>query len=186
MTNLVQKSICANQLSCANRLRYNWAHTRKRKRDNSQPSLMQAPTLLLHLLSLEKAQNHQLRWSRDVNSSYAHSSVLNNSTDPKQRLCVASLLKQLKPDQQRVDKLPTTHSVWIEHIRHAQVQTYIQTQILNHCHVWWQNLVVNPEVPDPVILGWQMQDGKLLSLLKKEAPVPVAGSSIHSMQLWVH
>ena len=81
MTNLFQKSIsaAANILASANRVRYIWAHTRKRKRDAS-------PQYLLHLLSLEKAQNHQLRCSWDVNSYCAHSSALNNFVYPKQRL----------------------------------------------------------------------------------------------------
>ena len=34
---------------------------------------MHAPEFLLHLLSLEKVQNHQLRWSMDVNRYYAYS-----------------------------------------------------------------------------------------------------------------
>ena len=66
------------------------------------------------------------------------------------------LFKQLKPDQ-GVEKLPTTLGVWLEHIL-----------------VWSQDLVVNPLVPDPVTFGWQMQDGKLLLLLTKEAPAPEA------------
>ena len=55
-------------------------------RDASQPSLKQASQFLLHVLNLEKTQNHQLRWSRDVKSYCAQSSALNNSTYPKQRL----------------------------------------------------------------------------------------------------
>ena len=80
-------SAVANQLSCANRERYNTTRRVQRngKRDASQPSLMQASRFLLHLLSLEKAQDHQLRWSRDVKSYCAQSVALNNSTYPKQR-----------------------------------------------------------------------------------------------------
>ena len=58
----------------------------KGKTDASQPSLMQAPEFLLHLLNLEKMQNHQLWWSPDANIFYTHSAALNNSTHPKQRL----------------------------------------------------------------------------------------------------
>ena len=39
--------------------------------------------VLAALTSLEKVLNHQLRWSMEVKSSYAHSSALNNSTYPK-------------------------------------------------------------------------------------------------------
>ena len=58
MINLVQKiiSAAANQLSRANRVQYIKAYTRKwkKKRDVPQPTLIQAPQLLLHLLSLEE------------------------------------------------------------------------------------------------------------------------------------
>ena len=73
------------------------------------------------------------------------------------------LFKQLKPDQ-GVYKLPPTQGDWSEHIRRVHVQA----------SVWSQDLVVNPVVPDPVTLGWQLKDGKLLSLLTKEAPAPWA------------
>ena len=64
------------------------------------------------------------------------------------------LFKHLKPDQ-GVYKLPPTQGDWSEHIRRVHVQA----------SVWSQDLVVNPVVPDPVTLGWQLKDGKLLSLL---------------------
>jgi hypothetical protein len=73
------------------------------------------------------------------------------------------LFKQQKPNQ-GVDKLPPTQGAWLEHIRRAHVQA----------SVWSQDLVINPVIPDPVTLGWQMQDSKLLPLLTKEAPAPEA------------
>jgi hypothetical protein len=73
------------------------------------------------------------------------------------------LFKTLKTEQ-GVDKLPPTHGAWLEHIRRAHVQA----------NVWSQDLVVDPVILDPVQLGWQMQDGRLLPVLIKEAPAPVA------------
>ena len=63
----------------------------KGKMEASQASLMQAPVFLLHLLNLEKMQNHQLWWSRDANSFYTHSAALNNSQIPNKDYRVASL-----------------------------------------------------------------------------------------------
>ena len=50
-------------------------------------AFIDAAEFLLYLLSLEKAHNHQLRWSSDVKNYSAQSSALNNYTlYSKQRL----------------------------------------------------------------------------------------------------
>ena len=95
------------------------------------------------------------------------------------------LFKQLKPDQ-GVEKLPTTLGVWLEHILVWSQDLVVNPLVpdsLWRCYpsrldffiyifLWY--FFNNPLVPDPVTLGWQMQDGKLLLLLTKEAPAPEA------------
>lgn len=73
------------------------------------------------------------------------------------------LFKRLRSDQ-GVDMLPPTHGAWLEHIRRAHIQA----------SVWSQDLVLNPVIPNPLMLGWQMQHDKLMPLLSKEAPAPEA------------
>jgi len=73
------------------------------------------------------------------------------------------LFKLLKPEQ-GVDKLPPTHGAWLEHIRRAHVQA----------SVWSQDLVLDPVIPNPLELGWQQQDGRLVPVLTEEAPAPDA------------
>ena len=73
------------------------------------------------------------------------------------------LFKQLKTDQ-GVDKLPPTHGAWLEHTRRAHAQA----------NVWLQDLVQDPVIVDPLQLGWQQVDGRLLPVLSKQAPAPEA------------
>jgi len=71
------------------------------------------------------------------------------------------MFKRLRLDQ-GVEKLPPTEGAWLEHIRRAHLQA----------NVWSQDLVLNPITLDPVMLGWQLEDGKLCPVLSREAPAP--------------
>ncbi len=73
------------------------------------------------------------------------------------------LFKQLK-DEQGVDKLPPTQGAWVEHIRRAHIQ----------CHMWLQDLVLNPSSLDPLSMGWKIQDNKYLPILSQIPPAPDA------------
>jgi hypothetical protein len=69
------------------------------------------------------------------------------------------LFKTLNTEQE-VDKLTPTHGAWLEHIKRAHMQA----------SVWSQDLALDPIILDPLQLGWQLQDGRLLPILSKEAP----------------
>ena len=71
------------------------------------------------------------------------------------------MFKQLKPDQ-RVDKLPPTPGAWKEHIRRAHVQASI----------WSQDLVLNPECPNPLQLGWCQQGDRLMPVMSEDPLAP--------------
>ena len=73
------------------------------------------------------------------------------------------LFKQLK-DEEGVDKLPPTQGAWVEHIRRAHIQ----------CHMWLQDLVLNPSSLDPLSMGWKIQDNKYLPILSQIPPAPDA------------
>ena len=85
MTNLVQKSIfaAANQLSCANRVRYIKAYTRKwkKKRDVPQPTLIKAPQFLA-LTELGERAEPLVEVLKGCEESCSQYYVLNNSTYP--------------------------------------------------------------------------------------------------------
>jgi hypothetical protein len=51
--------------------------------------------------------------------------------------------KRLSPNQ-GVEKLPPTSGAWKQHTRRAHLQA----------NIWAQDLVLNPEIPDPCKLGW--------------------------------
>ena len=59
----------------------------------------------------------------------------------------------------------------VEYERSGQTRTYSGCLFRTHVQasVWLQDLVVDPVVPDPVMRGWQMQDGNLLPVLTNEA-----------------
>ena len=122
----------------------------KRKRDDSQPSLIDA--VLAAVTELREGVGPSVE-------------VFKGS---EEFLCSANtvgwhLFKQLKLDQ-GVDKFPSTRIVWLEHIIRAHVQW----------GVWSQDLIINADVPDPITLRCQMQYVKLLPLLTKETPAPGA------------
>ena len=63
MTNLVQKSVCANQLVCANRVRYNWAH-RAYKENNKE--------CVIAFLDAVLAAVTELGENTDLNGHFSH------------------------------------------------------------------------------------------------------------------
>ena len=71
------------------------------------------------------------------------------------------LFKQLKPGH-GVEKLPPTPGAWREHIRRAHV----------HANVWQQDIIAQPKYPDPLTLGWQLVEGRLVSILSQVPPAP--------------
>lgn len=77
------------------------------------------------------------------------------------------LFKALKEDQ-GVNKLPPTPGAWCEHIKRAHMQA----------NIWAQDIIPNPELPDPLTLGWKQESGQFVPLLSQ---VPAAPDSI--MQL---
>ena len=99
----------------------------KRKRDHSQPPLIDA--VLAAVTELREGVAPSVE-------------VFKGS---EEFLCSANILgwhlfKQLKLDQ-GVDKLPTTRIVWLEHIRRAHVQWGVSSQ----------DLIINAVVPDPIL-----------------------------------
>ena len=121
MINLVQKiiSAAANQLSCANRVRYIKAYTRKwkKKRDVPQPhryyciywawrswTVSWSAQGMRRIIVLTVFCPKQLHVSQ-YNTLWWH------------------IVTPLTPDQ-GLDKLPTTQSVWLEHTRRSQVQAW--------------------------------------------------------------
>ena len=92
MTNLVQKSIsaAANQLSCANRVRYIKAYTRKwkKKRDVPQPTLIQAThAVIVALTELGEGAEPFVEVLKGCEElSCSQSSAINNSTYPNTML----------------------------------------------------------------------------------------------------
>ena len=71
------------------------------------------------------------------------------------------LFKQLKADQ-GVEKLPPTPGAWAEHVRRAHLQA----------RIWHQDLVAEPVRPDPLKLGWEEKNDRLMPVLSKVAAAP--------------
>ena len=72
--------------------------------------------------------------------------------------------KQLGKDN-GVELLPPTHGAWEQHVLRAHLQS----------HVWEQDLVLHPILPDPVSLGWSREEDDLKPLLSK---VPIAPEAV--------
>ena len=71
------------------------------------------------------------------------------------------LFKQMKPDQ-GVDKLPPTPGTWAEHIRKAHLQA----------NIWSRDISLDPDIPDPLTLGWKEEDVILMPVMYRESPAP--------------
>ena len=70
-----------------------------------------------------------------------------------------------KPAKQGIDNIPPTSGTWYQHILRAHMQAYI----------WNQDLVLHPEFPDPITLGWaQDVDRSFVPVLSLVPPAPTA------------
>ena len=69
------------------------------------------------------------------------------------------------PAKQGIDNIPPTSGTWYQHILRAHMQAYI----------WNQDLVLQPEFPDPCSLGWtQDADNSFVPTLSFVPPAPQA------------
>ena len=71
------------------------------------------------------------------------------------------LFKGNKEDQ-GVNRLPPTPGVWAEHIKRAHLQA----------NIWSQDVILNPENPDPLTLGWRKEDDKFVPVVSNVPPAP--------------
>ena len=110
MINLVQKiiSAAANRLSCANRVRYIKAYTRKwkKKRDVPQPTLIQAPQLLSTAFTeLGGAEPLVEVLNGCEELSCSQYSALNNSTYPN-TILYGGIYRQTTETRSRIGQTP--------------------------------------------------------------------------------
>ena len=65
---------------------------------------------------------------------------------------------------QSANMLPPTAGAWRQHIYRAHMQA----------HLWAQDNILDPIIPDPCKLGWSWTDDRLLPLLSADAAAPEA------------